>query len=139
MQAGMATPLVANVSGRVVAGLILFHFGRRAWYLYGMSSDLEREKMPNYLLQWEAICLLQSLGCEVYDLWGAPDDFSEQDSMWGVFRFKEGLGAQIVRHIGAWDLPVRPNLYTLYTRILPWILNRMRQRGNQQTRQVAGL
>lgn len=139
IQAGMATPLVAEVGGRIVSGLLLFHFGKQAWYLYGMSSDLEREKMPNYLLQWEAIRHVQSLGCEVYDLWGAPDDFSEQDLMWGVFRFKEGLGAQVVRHIGAWDLPVRPNLYTLYTRILPWILNRMRQRGNQQTRQVAGL
>jgi lipid II:glycine glycyltransferase (peptidoglycan interpeptide bridge formation enzyme) len=122
-----------------VAGLLLFHFGQRAWYLYGMSSELEREKMPNYLLQWEAIRRAQALGCQVYDLWGAPDIFSETDSMWGVFRFKEGLGGRVVRHIGAWDLPVRPNLYLLYTRVLPWIMERLRRRGNQQTRQVAGL
>ncbi len=30
----------------------------------------------------------------VYDLWGAPDVFDESDSMWGVYRFKEGLGRQ---------------------------------------------
>lgn len=139
IRAGMAEPWIAEVDGKTVAGLLLFHFGQRAWYLYGMSSELEREKMPNYLLQWEAIRRAQSLGCLAYDLWGAPDVFSAEDSMWGVYRFKEGLGARVVRHIGAWDLPVRPNLYLLYTRVLPWILERMRRRGNQQTRQVTGL
>ena len=139
IQAGKATPLIAEVSGRIVAGLILFHFAKRAWYLYGMSSDVDREKMPNYLLQWEAIRLARVMNCTVYDLWGAPDQLDEADQMWGVFRFKEGLGAQVVRHLGAWDLPVRPQLYTLYTHILPRILDRMRQRGEQQTRQVVGL
>lgn len=139
IRAGLAEPWIAEAGGSTVAGLMLFHFGQRAWYLYGMSSELEREKMPNYLLQWEAIRRAKALGCQVYDLWGAPDNFSASDSMWGVYRFKEGLGAGVVRHIGAWDLPVRPNLYLLYTRVLPWILERMRRRGNQQTRQVAGL
>lgn len=139
IRSGMATPLVAEVNGRIVAGLVLFHFGKQAWYLYGMSSALEREKMPNYLLQWEAIRQAKAFNCIVYDLWGAPDNFNEGDSMWGVFRFKEGLGAQVVRHISAWDLPVRPNLYILYTRVLPWILDRMRQRGKQQTQQAVGL
>ena len=139
IQASLAEPLIAEVDGRVVAGLILFHFGGRAWYLYGMSRDLERDKMPNYLLQWEAIRRAQAWGCDIYDLWGVPDEFSEQDPMWGVYRFKEGLGGQVVRHIGAWDLPVRPNLYMLYTRVLPWVLDRMRRHGNQQTRQLAGI
>ncbi|HWQ84009.1 MAG TPA: peptidoglycan bridge formation glycyltransferase FemA/FemB family protein [Anaerolineales bacterium] len=139
IQAGLAEPLIAAVAGTPVAGLLLFHFDQRAWYLYGMSSDQEREKMPNYLLQWEAIRQAKALGCRNYDLWGAPDEFSEQDSMWGVYRFKDGLGAQVVQHIGAWDLPVRPNLYMLYTRVLPQILDRMRQRGTRQTRQVVGL
>ena len=34
---------------------MLFHFAGRAWYLYGMSRETHREKMPNYLLQWEAM------------------------------------------------------------------------------------
>jgi len=139
MQANLAQPLIADVGGRSVAGLILFYFGRHAWYLYGMSRELEREKMPNYLLQWEALRRAQALGCEIYDLWGAPDVFSEYDPMWGVYRFKDGLGGQVIRHIGAWDLPVRPNLYMLYTRVLPWVLERKRQRGNQHTRLAAGI
>ena len=75
----------------------------------------------------------RSAGCHSYDLWGAPDEFDESSSMWGVFRFKEGLGGRVVRHIGAWDLPTQPLLYRLYTQILPRLLNLMRQRGKQRT------
>jgi peptidoglycan pentaglycine glycine transferase (the first glycine) len=75
----------------------------------------------------------------VYDLWGAPDRFDEQDRMWGVYRFKEGLGGQVVRTIGAWDLPVRPLLYRLYTQTLPRLLDVMRRRGVARTRRTAGV
>ena len=88
----MAIPLIAEVDGTPVAGLLLFYFAERSWYLYGMSTDLHREKMPNYLLQWEAIRISKNLGCKVYDLWGAPDVFDADESMWGVYRFKKGLG-----------------------------------------------
>src|SRR5690606_17626789 len=75
IQAGMAEPLIAEVEGVPAAALILFRFGHKAWYLYGMSLDLHREKMPNYLLQWEAVRRSKAAGCTVYDLWGAPDEF----------------------------------------------------------------
>jgi len=135
MQAGMAQPLLAEVEGEPVAGLVLFWFAGRAWYLYGMSRDVHREKMPNYLLQWEAMRLAKAQGCQMYDLWGAPDRFDESDSMWGVFRFKEGLGGTVARTPGAWDFPTRPVLYTLYTRILPRLLDLMRRRGQERIRQ----
>lgn len=131
-QAGMAEPLIAEVEGEPVAAVVIFRFRGRAWYLYGMSRDMHREKMPNYLLQWEAIRRAKQAGCLVYDLWGAPDEFSESDSMWGVYRFKEGLGGKVMRHIGAWDLPVRPVYYWLYTRIAPRILDWMRRRGKSK-------
>jgi peptidoglycan pentaglycine glycine transferase (the first glycine) len=134
MRAGLAHPLIAEVEGEAVAGLVLFAFARRAWYLYGMSRDAHRDKMPNYLLQWEAMRRAKAAGCDIYDLWGAPDVFDESDSMWGVFRFKEGLGAEVVRSPGAWDFTSRPLLYDLYTRLLPWVLDKMRRRGKEQTR-----
>lgn len=135
MERGMVEPLIAEVEGEPVAGIFLFHFAGRAWYLYGMSREAHREKMPNYLLQWEAMRRAKALGCWQYDLWGAPDEFQESDSMWGVFRFKEGLGGQVVRTAGAWDFPSRPLLYTLYTRVLPRILDILRRRGRERTRQ----
>jgi peptidoglycan pentaglycine glycine transferase (the first glycine) len=138
MDAGMAEPLVAEVEGQAVAAVVVFRFAGTAWYLNGMSSLAHREMMPNYLLQWEAMRRAKSAGCHTYDLWGAPDVFNESDSMWGVYRFKEGLGAQVIRQAGAWDLPVRPRLYWLYTRAIPRLLAVMRRRGVERTRQMVG-
>ena len=132
IEAGMAEPLLAEVEGEVAAGVIIFRFAHRAWYLYGMSQGSHREKMPNYLLQWEAITKAKEAGCNVYDLWGAPDEFVEEDSLWGVYRFKQGLGAEVVRFIGAWDLPLKPVLYRLYTQMVPRLLDLMRRRGKEQ-------
>lgn len=139
MQAGMAEILLAEVDGQVVAGLVSFYFGERAWYLYGMSREAQREKMPNYLLQWEAMRRAKERGCQVYDLWGAPDRFDETDSMWGVYRFKEGLGGQVVRTAGAWDYPSQPLFYRMYTQVLPRLLDIMRRRGKKQTRREVSL
>jgi peptidoglycan pentaglycine glycine transferase (the first glycine) len=130
-QAGLADFLIAEVEGEPVAGVVMLRFGQRAYYLYGMSRAAHREKMPNVLLQWEAICRAKAAGCTVYDLWGAPGEFDEGDSMWGVYRFKEGLGAQVIRTLGAWDYPVHPGLYRWYTQVLPRILSVMRRRGMQ--------
>lgn len=138
-RAGMCFPLIAEVSGEAIAGLVLFIFAGKAWYLYGMSRDLHREKMPNYLLQWEAMRLARAKGASVYDLWGAPDVFDESDPLWGVFRFKEGLGARVVRTLGAWDYTTRPLLYQLYTQILPRVLEWMRRRGKARTRRDVGV
>lgn len=133
MDFGLAEPLIAEVEGEPVAGLIIFRFAGRAWYMYGMSSLEHREKMPNYLLQWEAILRAKEAGCVSYDLWGAPDEFVEDDSLWGVYRFKKGLGGKVVRYIGAWDLPINRMLYSLYTQIIPRLLVRMRRQGKAQT------
>lgn len=138
-QAGMVSPLVAEVEGQKVAGLVLFHFGKTAWYLYGMSTGLHREKMPNYLLQWEAMLLARRMGCEVYDLWGAPDEFDGKDAMAGVFRFKEGLGGTVLRTCGAWDYVVSPLGYTLYENVLPKIQDVLRRNRKNQTRQETSL
>ncbi len=135
LQTGKAQALIAQVEDQPVAGLLLFLFAGKAWYLYGMSRSQHREKMPTYLLQWEAMRLAKAAGCRTYDLWGAPDEFQETDPMWGVFRFKEGLGGQVVRTAGAWDLPVQPLLYRLYTQLLPRWLDWLRHRGKRHTRQ----
>lgn len=131
----MADFLIADVENQPVAALAMFSFAQRAYYLYGMSTANHRDKMPNYLLQWQAISRARERGCSVYDLWGAPNTFDESDSMWGVFRFKEGLGGKVLRTAGAWDFPARPWFYRLYTRTLPHVLDWMRQRGRQRVSQ----
>ena len=128
-------PLIAEVDGQAVGAVSLFYFAKQATYLFGMSRDEHREKMPNHLLQWEAMRRAKASGCKIYNLWGAPNEFEESDDLWGVFRFKEGLGGYILRTIGAWDFTPNQMLYQLYTEILPRVMEIMRVRGKARTRQ----
>ena len=130
-----AEPLIAEVKGKPIASIIVFYFAGRAYYMYGMSLEVHREMMPNYLLQWVAMQRSKDKDCSVYDLWGAPDIFNETDSMWGVFRFKEGLGGEVVRSIGAWDFPAQSLWYKTYTKIVPRILDIMRFQRKSNTKQ----
>ena len=125
MRAGLAQALIAEFEGAAIAHVILFHFGRKCWYFYGASSNEERGRMPNYLLQWEAIKWAKARGYAEYDMWGAPDVFDENDSMWGVYQFKRGFRGQLTRHIGAWDYVPYPPLYWAYNAIAPRLLRRI--------------
>ncbi|MGQ9599591.1 MAG: lipid II:glycine glycyltransferase FemX [Anaerolineae bacterium] len=126
IRTGQAHLFLAEVEGEAIAGLMLFTFGPTAWYFYGASADRHRQLMPNNLLQWEAIRHARAMGCTLYDLWGAPDHLEESDPMWGVVRFKLGLGGQLVQGLGAWDFPTRPMLYWLCTLTIPRYLNWLR-------------
>jgi lipid II:glycine glycyltransferase (peptidoglycan interpeptide bridge formation enzyme) len=128
-------PLIAEVNNEPVAAIFLFMFAGRAYYVYGMSRSLHREKMPTYLLQWEAMKRAKTGGCSFYDLWGAPEVFDESDSMWGVYRFKEGLGGEVVRTLGAYDFVPTKLWYKLYAEVMPRVLDVMRSRGKEKTKQ----
>jgi lipid II:glycine glycyltransferase (peptidoglycan interpeptide bridge formation enzyme) len=115
--------LLAEVDGQAVAGVMVFAIPPRSWYFYGASISAHREKMPTYLLQWEAMRWARSRGCRTYDLWGVPDEdretledqFTERsDGLWGVYRFKRGFGGDLVRTVGAWDRVYAPLRYQLY-------------------------
>jgi lipid II:glycine glycyltransferase (peptidoglycan interpeptide bridge formation enzyme) len=135
LQSPVTIPLIAEVYNEPVAAIFLFMFAGRAYYVYGMSRAVHREKMPTYLLQWEAMKFAKANGCLTYDLWGAPDVFDESDSMWGVYRFKEGLGGEVIHTIGAYDFAPNKILYKLYADIMPRVLDVMRSRGKEKTKQ----
>lgn len=128
--------LLAEVEEKAVAAVMIFALPPRSWYFYGASSDEHREKMPTYLLQWEAIRWAKSLGCTTYDLYGVPDQDKESleaqftqrsDGLWGVYRFKRGFGGKLVRSVGAWDRVYAPLRYRLYR----WMLTLRNQTLNQ--------
>ena len=115
--------LLAEVEGEAVAGVMVFALPPQSWYFYGASISAHREKMPTYLLQWEAMRWAKGRGCETYDLWGVPDadeetledQFTERsDGLWGVYRFKRGFGGELVRSVGTWDRVQAPLRYQLY-------------------------
>jgi lipid II:glycine glycyltransferase (peptidoglycan interpeptide bridge formation enzyme) len=114
---------LAEFEGRSLAGVMVFALGKTAAYLYGASSNEERQRMPTYAVQWAAMEWAKAQGCHWYDLWGVPDapeaeleaNFSERnDGLWGVYRFKRGFGGQIQRTIGASDRIYNKLVYKLY-------------------------
>jgi lipid II:glycine glycyltransferase (peptidoglycan interpeptide bridge formation enzyme) len=124
---GMAELLMAEFQGEPLAALMVFRHGSRAWYVYGASNDAERNRMPTYLLQWEAIRWAKARGCKEYDLWGVPDEDekgleagfeSRNDGLWGVYRFKRGFGGMLKRAVQARDRIYNPLLYRLYLLML---------------------
>ena len=120
---GLAELLVAEFESKPLAALMVFALGKRAYYLYGASTDEERNRMPTYLLQWEAMKWAKAHGCTEYDLWGVPDvdeamleaQFeTRHDGLWGVYRFKRGFGGQVKRAAQALDKVYMTLLYRLY-------------------------
>jgi lipid II:glycine glycyltransferase (peptidoglycan interpeptide bridge formation enzyme) len=121
-------------AGQLLAGILVVHFGDTATYLYGASSDRERQRMPNHLLQWRAIQSARAAGLSTYDFWGVPDALGRaaaagrapddvtvgQGGLWGVWGFKRGFGGAVWRSVGAWDLPLAPRRYALAA----WLLAR---------------
>jgi lipid II:glycine glycyltransferase (peptidoglycan interpeptide bridge formation enzyme) len=124
--AGQAVWLLAEIEGQMLAAIVVFAFGDRAWYFWGASSSQHRNLMPNHALQWAAMRWAQERGCRAYDLWGIPDEVGADPAayedpenwgtagLWGVYRFKRGFGGQVVRTIGAWDGVYSPIGYWLY-------------------------
>jgi len=119
--------LMAAYKGNPLAAIMVFARGERAWYFYGASNNQERNRMPTYLLQWEAMRWAEARGVKTYDLWGVPDFSSEaleaqfttrSDGLWGVYRFKRGFGGDIVRSAGVYQKILNKPLSAIYHLIL---------------------
>lgn len=122
---GAAELLVAEYEGKPLAAVMVFISGNRSWYMYGASNNEERNRMPTYLIQWEAMCWAKEHGADEYDLWGVPDRDEEtlekhfmgtqhNEGLWGVYRFKRGFGGEVKRAAQALDRVYKPFLYVLY-------------------------
>ena len=123
--------LLAEYQGEPLAAIVVAVAGSTAVYLWGASSERERNRMPNHALQWAGMRWARSRSASSYDLWGIPDDLGKLATamkgdgrgvlsddlpvqidalpghgLWGVYRFKQGFGGRVIRHVGAWDMPV---------------------------------
>ncbi len=136
---------IAEYQGQALAAVFVTAFGAEAIYLYGASSDLHRERMPNHALHWRVIQWARACGCTRYDLWGIPDDGEEPADHavadgapppaasgavrpsetasrlpQGLYQFKQGFGGHVVRYAPATDLVFSRPLYAIYRRALAW-------------------
>ena len=120
---GACTLISATYQAELLAGIMAFAHGQRAWYFYGASGNIHRELMPTYALQWWAMQWAIKRGCTSYDLWGVPDQEESQleagfpqrsDGLWGIYRFKRGFGGELKRSAAPWEYPLNPVMDVFY-------------------------
>ena len=99
---------LAWAGGELLAGIFVGLLGREAIYLYGASSNAQRNLMPNYLLQWEAIRWAREAGATTYDFWGIPPTDDAAEAMAGVYRFKSGWGGRVLSFVGNFAYEYHP-------------------------------
>ncbi len=114
---------IALYEEKPLAAIMVFAYSGRAYYLYGASGNDQRNLMPNYALQWEAMRWSSQQGCTQYDMWGIPDEDEEvlegqfetrKDGLWPVYRFKRGFGGKVVRNASPQDKVYNSFLYRVF-------------------------
>jgi len=112
--AGYGQLFIAEYQNKIIAGTFAFITGDKAWYIYGASSNSHRNVMPNYLIQWEMIRWAKANGCTLYDFRGVSGDLSEDNPLYGLYKFKKGFNGQFTEFIGEWDYVYRPVMYAIW-------------------------
>ncbi|QRN85009.1 peptidoglycan bridge formation glycyltransferase FemA/FemB family protein [Clostridia bacterium] len=116
---GKAKFYLAEYEGAIISGTLAMYCGDKCWYLYGASSNRHRNVMPNYLLQWTMIEEAKERGCTVYDFRGVSGDISEDNPLYGLYRFKKGFNGTFTEYMGEYDLDYNPNWTKAYRRFEP--------------------
>ena len=101
---------MAFLDDKPIAGSLAIHYGDKVWYLYGASSNEYRNVMPNYLLQWEMIKWSLEKGARVYDFRGVSGDISEDNPLYGLYRFKKGFNGEFTEFCTEFDYVFKPNV-----------------------------
>lgn len=106
--------LIAEIDNKPLAAMFLIISGNRSSYLYGASSNLNRNYMATYALQWFAIRLSKEKGCKEYDMFGISPNNDATHPLYGLYKFKKGFGGEIFHSLGCWDYPFNQEKYNLF-------------------------
>lgn len=106
--------LIAEHEKDILAAGIFVYTGDQALYYYGASSNIKRNLMAPYLLQWEAIKIGKELNCNYYDFMGIADPNNKHDRLTGVTDFKLKFGGEILHFQDAIRIVINKSYYLLY-------------------------
>lgn len=104
---------VAHYNHEPVAAALVTFYKNTASYLYGGSSNVNRQVMAPSLLHFKIMEEAKQRGMKHYDLLAiAPDEKSHKFA--GLRRFKQQFGGRQVDSVGSWDLVFKPVWYIIY-------------------------
>lgn len=109
----------AEYEGKKIAANVDFLYGDKVWYMYGASSNEQRNLMPTYLLQWDGIKWAIKNHCNVYDFRGicaiSLDDKNRNE---GLYRFKNGFNPDLIEFTEFYKV-YNPILYFAFEKLFP--------------------
>ncbi|QUH25903.1 lipid II:glycine glycyltransferase FemX [Serpentinicella alkaliphila] len=108
---------ITEHEGDYLSAAISINYADKVWYIYGASSNVKRNLMPNYIMQWEMIKWAKEVGANKYDF-GGVFELNNED---GLFRFKEGFCNKdgVTEFIGEIDKVYKPSIYYAFTTLVP--------------------
>ena len=105
---------IASYNDKILAIDLIIPFGKVANYVYGASSNDERNRMPTYLAQWNAIIYSKKIGYEYYNFGAINEESSDHRSWEGITTFKKKFGGEVVKHSDFFDIVTQPLWYHIY-------------------------
>lgn len=109
IKAGKNVPLIslyiAKHESDYLGAIITLFSKTESVYLYGCSSNVKRNLMPNFLLQWTAMKDAKAYGSKYYDMYGMPPTDNPNHPMHGLYLFKTGFGGKNIHRPGTFDVP----------------------------------
>ncbi len=91
-----------------ISSAILISYGNRSLHLYGASSNLHRDKMPNYLMQWEMMNYAIENNIQIYDFGGIAAVQDQSNPLYGLFMFKRKFRGEVVEYVGEIEFILKP-------------------------------
>lgn len=118
----------AIYKNKVIASAITLNYKNTFTYLYGASSDQDRNVMAPYLLQWKMINDAKKEGYSWYDFWGVAPlqkvegkfEIKNSEHSWsGITKFKLGFvpnetNGKYIKYPGCYEISVGKKRYFLY-------------------------
>ena len=111
---GYAKAIAVWHGKKSLASAIIILHGESALYLYGGSSDEDRNLMAPYLLHWEIIKQEKAACQKEYNFLGVAPNDDPKHSWAGITRFKKQFGGEQVDILGCYDLPIKPLEYKMF-------------------------
>lgn len=127
-KAGLGQLFFAYFEGEIVAGAFAMIFGKKSTYKDGASVRKRTAYGASHLLQWHVIQWAKEKGSRAHDLCGAPpisESKNPSHPHYGIGLFKMSFNKEITEYVGAYDIPVHPLKYKLWTRFLEKVVRRI--------------
>lgn len=105
---------LARFGEKILAIDFIVIFSGVAHYVFGASSDEEKNRMPTYAAQWKAIRHAMQRGCAAFNFGGIATDRMPVRGWEGLTRFKKHFGGREVIHSNFFDVVINHLWYWLY-------------------------